>query len=128
MMYSELLKNTNIEKMLGGYTNMSNEVIYGLFVNYLEPIYMHNAWDSKEQYYKALDKLGVNAFIDKYLNVACLRLIDDVTLSTTRYVDYACPNTKYVPEKLARELKKIYDSVVVDWSFIGGQIHCKKRV
>lgn len=125
MLYSELLENTKLQNMIGSYTGITPEIMFGLFKNYLEPIYMNNDWSSKGKYYKTLDKMGVNAFIDHYLNVACLRIIDDYQFQNKRYVKYVSPNSKYIPEKLQRELESIYDSVVVDWSYIGGQITCK---
>lgn len=128
MMFSEILDNTNLQAMLGCYTSMTTEAMFGLFKNYLEPIYMHNNWDTKNQYYKTLNKLGVNDFIDKYLNVACLKVIDDYQIQNIRYVKYVAPNSKYIPENLRRELESQYDSVVVDWSCVGGQIRCKCNI
>ena len=40
MLYSELLENTKLQDMLGGYTGVTSEYMFGLFKNYLEPIYM----------------------------------------------------------------------------------------
>ena len=33
MMYSELLENTKLQRMLGGYTGVTSEFMYGLFKN-----------------------------------------------------------------------------------------------
>ena len=125
MMYSELLENTKLQDMLGGYTGVTSEFMYGLFKNYLEPIYMNNEWSNKNKFYKTLDRMGLNAFIDRYLNVACLRIIDDYQIQNRRYVKYVAPNSKYIPERLRRELESLYDTVTVDWSCIGGQIRCE---
>lgn len=128
MMYVEILENTDLEKMLGTYTSISGEYMFGLFKKFLEPIYMSNAWDSKAQFYKTLNKLGVNNFIDRYINVSCLRVLDDYQIRDTRYVKFASPNSKYIPEHLQRELNEKFDTTCVNWSEIGGVIHCTCKV
>ena len=125
MNFADLLRNTHLSDMVGAYTGVTTVTLHNLYKNYLKPIYDYRG-GSESEFYKEIDQLGVNDFIDKYFNFHCLELIDVLNEdeSFESYV-YLAPNMSYIPEHLKADLNRRFGYVHLDKE--KGFIKCSGR-
>ena len=125
MNFASLLRNTHLPDMVGAYTGVTLNTLNSLYKSYLKPIYDYRG-GSESEFYKEIDQLGVNDFIDKYFNFHCLELIDVLNEdeSFECYV-YLAPNMSYIPEHLKADLNRRFGYVHLDKE--KGFIKCSGR-
>ena len=126
MNFAGLIRNTHLSDMVGAYTGVTTVTLSNLYKNYLKPIYEYRG-GSESEFYKEIDKLGVNAFIDTYLNFYCLEFIDAQNEDESwECVRYLAPNMSYIPEHLKTDLNRRYKKVFLDKE--KGIIECTGRI
>ena len=125
MNFASLLKNTHLLDMIGTYTGVTTVTLCNLYKNYLKPIYDYRGW-SDSDFYKEIDMLGVNDFIDKYFNFHCLELVDVLNEDESfECAVYLAPNDSYIPERLQADLNCRYKKVFLNKE--KGFIECSGR-
>ena len=126
MNFAGLLKNTHLSDMVGAYTGVTLNTLNSLYKNYLKPIWDSKKW-SESEFFKKIDSLGVNHFIDTYLNFYCLEVFDikneDESWECVRYL---APNMAYIPEHLHADLNRRYKKVFLNKE--KGIIECTGRI
>ena len=125
MNFSSLLRNTHLSDMVGAYTGVTTVVLHNLYKSYLKPIYDYRG-GSESEFYKEIDQLGVNDFIDTYFNFYCLELIDVQNEDESFECEvYLAPNMSYIPEHLQADLNRRYKKVFLNKN--KGTIECSGR-
>ena len=126
MQYQELLRNTHLLDMVGPYTGVTVVTLHNLYKNYLKPIYDYRG-GSESEFYREIDQLGVNDFIDKYFNFHCLEFIDVLNEGESFECEvYLAPNMSYIPHHLQTDLNHRYKSVFLNKE--KGTIECMGRI
>lgn len=126
MNFANLLRNTHLSDMVGAYTGVTTVALHNLYKNYLKPIYEYRG-GSESEFYKEIDQLGVNAFIDKYFNFYCLELLDVLNEDESfECAVYLAPNMSYIPDHLHADLKRRYKKVFLNKE--KGIIECTGRI
>ena len=97
--------------MVGAYTGVTIVTLNSLYKNYLKPIW-DNTKMSESEFYKEINSLGVNNFIDEYFNFHCLEVFyiknEDESFECVQFIS---PNMGYIPERLHADLKRRYKNV-----------------
>ena len=126
MNFANLLRNTHLSDMVGAYTGVTLNTLNSLYKSYLKPIYDYRG-GSESEFYKEIDQLGVNDFIDKYFNFHCLELIDILNEDESfECAVYIAPNMSYIPEHLHADLNRRYKKVFLNKD--KGTIECSGRI
>ena len=111
MNLASILKNTHLSDMVGVYTGVTLNTLNSLYKSYLKPIWDSKKW-SESEFFKAIDSLGVNNFIDEYFNFNCLEVFDIKNEDESfECVQFIAPNMVYIPKRLHAELNRRYKNV-----------------